>query len=465
MVMLTDLPVELLSYVAASVGRFVENEEMVRAVQHNKHAFVTPIADLKSLPALRGVCRLFSQICTPHLFRTVKVLPTRESAARYRQILGSDTLNPHVNKVIFQTRMNSEFEYQEDDYTEPHDFFLEAMENLGLFSKLTSVELVFAKRCAGGDSQWWNDHLPEQIEFREPILEKFFAGLNHRDHPAVGVRSISIKNLQDKTPAALTSTNESTFKTNYRQALSRINHLSLEIATEQYEASPENTLEIPEAHEFFGNELNRYWLEPVRDQLTYLKLYAAEMYWGYFPRCNLPRFPNLITMVLGNMSFTHDAQLDWLLSHGDKLEKLIMDDCPIAVGARIIEHGFGADRHIIRGQSADMIDTTWSYETRWHDHFEKIRTGLPNLKDFVYGSGPWLEGTAFDEADVLTTSLPENRYMYFDEGTGPSNWLDPGVDGVFNEGDDEEDLVYKPTCDDEDQRALDELLHEVRKRR
>lgn len=122
------------------------------------------------------------------------------------------------------------------------------------------------------------------------------------------------------SPTALTGSKESNkFKTNFKQVMSRIHHLSLQIATEYYEAAPEHTLEIPEAHEFFNDELNDYWLEPIRENLTSLKLYSAEMYWGYFPRCNLPRFSNLKTLMLGNMSFTHDAQLEWILSHAEKL--------------------------------------------------------------------------------------------------------------------------------------------------
>lgn len=312
--------------------------------------------------------------------------------------------------------------------------------------------------------------LPEQIEFREPVLEKFFSGLNHKDHPATGVAALSIKNLQDKTPAALTGTKENKFKTDFQQVMSRINHLSLQIATEYYEAAPEHTLEIPEAHDFFGHELQKYWLEPVSERLTYLSLYATEMYWGYYPRCHLPRFPSLKTLNLGNMSFTHDEQLDWILSHAEKLQKLVLDDCPIIVGARPCEETFGPDRHVIRDPTPERANDkgpAWKYEARWHSHFDKIRVGLPNLTRFAYGFGPWDQHAAFDTADSLTPSLPRTRYMYYDGGMGPSPWVDSTFSGgeVLVQGEDGEETVYMPKCDDEDQRALDELLNELRLRR
>lgn len=130
MTVLTDLPVELLSRVASTVGETIHNEETFSSL------------DLASLPALRSVCKMMSQICAPYLFNVVRVLPRRKSAARNTKILKSDTLNQYVRKVVFQTRM------YDDDYTEPYGFFSDAMENLGRFRNLTSVELVFDKECS-----------------------------------------------------------------------------------------------------------------------------------------------------------------------------------------------------------------------------------------------------------------------------------------------------------------------------
>lgn len=148
--MLTDLPVELLSRIVAAVHD-IDNE-----AQHGQHRGLAeyPIQNLESL---RRVSKTFSQMCTSHLFRALRVLPTPESAARYAKILESDRLNPCVDRVVFQTRMNPALDHgygSEEEYTEPEDFFLEAMEKVGLFRNLKSAGLVFSESCTGGDDEW-----------------------------------------------------------------------------------------------------------------------------------------------------------------------------------------------------------------------------------------------------------------------------------------------------------------------
>ncbi|CAD0090777.1 unnamed protein product [Aureobasidium vineae] len=49
-------------------------------------------------------------------------------------------------------------------------------------------------------------------------------------------------------------------KKNFDTVMKRTTQLSLCITTEDAFASPENTLPLPELHDFFGYELNEYWL-------------------------------------------------------------------------------------------------------------------------------------------------------------------------------------------------------------
>lgn len=39
--------------------------------------------------------------------------------------------------------------------------------------------------------------------------------------------------------------------------------------------------------------------------------------------------PHLRTLALNRMTFTHDWQVDWILSHGATLQALLLDDCPL----------------------------------------------------------------------------------------------------------------------------------------
>jgi len=52
---------------------------------------------------------------------------------------------------------------------------------------------------------------------------------------------------------------------------------------------------------------------------------------GFFPKLDLRtiHFPQLRTLALGNYTFTHDWQLEWITSHALTLQNLYLDDCPI----------------------------------------------------------------------------------------------------------------------------------------
>ncbi|KAH0366087.1 hypothetical protein KCU65_g5568, partial [Aureobasidium melanogenum] len=453
---------------------------------------VTPRPDITSLRNLRLASSHFSIICATHLYACVRLLPFEESATRYDNILSTTNLSRHVQKVIFQTRMvpggsTSSWARQcpgpDDDYTEPHPFFMDALGQVGRFSNLTHAEIVFSITCSGPSALWGDE--TENVEFREEVLSAFYAGLNHSEHPAAKVYNLGIKNLQDITPQALidgTDVEDNGFAENFKKVMSRITHFSLQVATEDDEAAPENMLHIPESHDFFGHELQTYWLGPMAENLVYLKLYASELYFGMYPGCNLPRFPKLRMLLLGNLSIVNDDQIDWILSHADTLEQLTLDDAVIAVGAEFLEHKVDViNRRVIysplkvesgrpryQAERTDISARKWLWPTRWHHIFDQLQRGLPKLKHFVFGHGNWDDNAAFDEADILTCEPKDGRYQYFDEGTGPSNWLDAdsSTNKAYNDWEeDKNDVVYHPQCDEEDWQALKDMIHKLEKRR
>ncbi|CAD0114054.1 unnamed protein product [Aureobasidium uvarum] len=452
-----------------------------------------PRPNVFSLRNLRLSSRHFSSVCATHLYRCLRLLPTEQSAAYYNNILATASLSQQVQKVVFQTRMvpagsTSQWATHEpgpgDDYEDPHPFFLDALEQVGRFSNLTHVEMVFSAECFG--PSWdHDDECPETMDFREQVLSAFYAGLNHRKHPASKVYNLSIKNLQNFTPQALIDDGEDKdtgFKADFEQVMSRITHLSLEVATEDDSAAPENTLQIPECHDFFGHELQTYWIAPVAENLVYLKLYASAINIGMFPKCNLPTLPKLRTLILGNMSFTNDDQIDWTLSHGATLEELILDDAIIGVGATFYEESVDIDgRRVVYSplqnlatrpsyqptQSPALAKQYWLWPTRWHHIFPRLQQGLPKLRHFAFGHGDWDEHLAYDKAETLTSVLQAARYQYLDRGTGPDNWLRADNEQkTYNDWEEDEDnVVRQPDCDDEDSKALQDLLGSIKTRR
>ncbi|KAG9567206.1 hypothetical protein KCU71_g3514, partial [Aureobasidium melanogenum] len=454
---------------------------------------VTPRPDVASLQNLRLASRQFSHACATHLYCCARLLPTEGSATRYNEILSTPNVAQLVQKVIFQTRMvpggstscyARQHPGEDDDYREPHPFFMDALGRVGRFPNLTHVELAFSITCCGPSGFTYGDET-EDVEFREEVLSAFYAGLNHPKHPAAKVYDLGIKNLQDITPQVLIDSAENTdngFKKDFQQVMSRITRFSLQVATEEDEASPENELHIPEIHDFFGHELETYWLAPIANNLLYLKLYASTMLFGMYPRCNLPRFPRLRKLLLGNLSVVNDDQIDWILSHAATLEELTLDDAIIGIGARFTEQSVDVINRRVNYLPLKIEDgrpcyrpqptlrytpQRWLWSTRWHHIFNRFQHGLPHLKYFAFGHGNRGENASFDEAEALTCELETDRYHYFDEGSGPSNWLSNHyhTKAYKYREKDKDEIVYHPECDEEDWQALKDLVHELKKKR
>lgn len=443
--------------------------------QHSLLA-TTPRPDVSSLSNLRLASSAFSQMCAKHLFSCVRLLPTEQSALHYNQILSTSNLSKQVRKVVFQTRMvpagdiscdSRQKPGPGDDYREPHPFFMDALEQVGRFPNLTHVEMVFNRRCCGPELRC---ETTEDIEFRDKVLASFYAGLNNCEHPAVKVFNLSIKNLQDFTPQALIKSDNDQdikFKQDFEQVMSRVTHLSLQIANEEVLEYPWDTpLEIPESHNFFGHELQEYWITPVAENLIYFKLYANKMLFGIFPALNIPKLPKLRTLVLGKLSMINDDHIDWIFSHAVTLEELIFDGAVLAIGvstlyestdyenSRIIYSPLEIDED---GRPIYQPDSHYTQPTmrrlhlsmRWHNIFRRLPYGLPNLKHFAIGHGNWKDRKAFDEADTLQSVLMRARYQDLDRG----RWKKPECDWA----------AYHVSPDD--WQALKELLDELKRRR
>ncbi|KAK5999730.1 hypothetical protein QM012_005136 [Aureobasidium pullulans] len=394
---------------------------------------LTPRPDVASLQNLRLASRHFSHACEVQLYCCVRLLPDEASASWYNEILSTPRLAGSVQKVIFQTRevpvgkdssWACQFPGPDDDCVEPHPFFLDALDQVGQFPNLEHVKMVFSIKCVG--PRGFDDGNYQECEgFREEILSAFYAGLNHREHPATKVYDLSIKDLQDITPQVFidgTDEDENGFVENYKQVMSKITDLSLQLATEENEYTPENTLHIPESHDFFGHELKTYWLGPIAENLVYLKLYTSEMYFGMYPKCNLRTFPRLRKLLVGNLSVVNDDPIDWILCHAATLEQLTLDCAMIAVGAKFnqrtvdvanrrviylpltVEEGRPCYRPQPRPKSTQQ---RWLWSTRWHHIFKRFQHNLPHLKYFVFGEGNRGQNACFDEAEILSCKLTD----------------------------------------------------------
>lgn len=295
--------------------------------------------------------------------------------------------------------------------------------------------------------------------------------LNHPDHPASNVHSLRILNLQDVVDVDVVTSKDS------KAVLSRLDSLELNIAS-WYERGNlrdiSRDIELPEQHVFFGRDLQKYWLEPLQDQLVHLKLGnigRTNTWWGYLPKCDFRglHFPRLRSLTLDYMTFTHDWQLDWILSHGDTLTSLTLDNCPIVHGFWI-GHTLDSENYPnlrlgehLKWETEGEDVNYWTYDGRWHEYFRKMKDGLPCLKDFKL-----IRYTGHD------SKVQEARYCIFFSGgwNGVGQFHEPkrrkDSDGIFPMLYMEDHLRPKPwlpDCDDDDQRALDALMIAIKSRK
>lgn len=116
-----------------------------------------------------------------------------------------------------------------------------------------------------------NEHLSgadhhERTDYRENFFIKLLAALNHPEHPANKVHSLSIVYLQDLVNPEIATSPD------FKAVLSRVDSLHLCVATEAYYPSPEDEISISEGHVFFTYDLIKYWLKPLQAQLVHLKI-------------------------------------------------------------------------------------------------------------------------------------------------------------------------------------------------
>lgn len=285
---------------------------------------------------------------------------------------------------------------------------------------------------------------PESPQFRAKTMKLLSDVLSDPNGSTRNVSTLTIKNMQNINDQKLVHSDK--FKT----VLGRLQRLNLFIVTEAYEAAPEYAITEDEVHTFY-EDFPSTWLQPLSSKLTQLNLYC-DTYFGYCPFLDLRNvhLPNLHVLALGNYSFSHDWQIDWILSHSSTLRALYLDDCHILYGiqsAGLDDEGYVGRR--IRASVGERRIIT--YTKRWHDYFESFQKGLPNLRDFKVGHGVWRGGDyddeyadTFEQPQTLTIGFRKDRYMFFNDSIGPSQFTDERED--------------YPTCYDEDRRALEALL-------
>jgi hypothetical protein len=391
--------------------------------------------DKTDLANSRQVSKALAGPATERLFSNYHiVLPAIEDdpsiLANLNHILSNKNLAKAVRTLRYTTSLdpNKRFDdyHNDEELSDFDDIPTEAISVIASSPNLTNLELEFSAACAVDNGNHWGYTPEEDVQFRFELLDVIFRTLNV---PSSKLTSLSIKNLQNHNDPDLTMSE------NFLAVLGRLSELRLKIITEEDTASPESAWNIQEMHTFM-EDLPATWLEPARENLTSLTLHM-DTFWGYYPKCELRgiKFPKLKKLELGNYTFAHDWQLEWILSHAETLEELVLDYCPIVKRMR----NFGA----VNAENFPIWPTVGhelslrTYEGRWADYFKRIEEGLPKLKTLRFGAGMWDNGENFDGGEWSNVGIHRDVYTGFDKGIGPSPWMGDHNDAYEDE--DEED--------------------------
>ena len=430
------LPLELLTIIAHEVDKHGHN----------------------ATKSLRGVSKTCADLCTPLVFRSPTLLLRQKSINCLKSLLEKTELCSAVTQLTIDTAEYTDtcmdtydWEYRDEELLQS---FLAVLKKLGRLRNLRSVTLKCSSECVGPQQRrhWWARNVPESIKFRTDVLQSLFAGLN-ANHATPKLDHLCIENLQGCGNELVARSRD--FKT----VMSRIRKLELQVTTEDVDGDgslPAN-LGKKELHSFFGHRFVQEWLEPSRENLTHLKLYSRNMYFGYLPKCSLPTFSALRSLVLGGMSFSHDEQLTWILAHRSTLEELVLDNCPIVVGVRI-PSTLDSDNYPIEPlfnsstTGSILAPSSFSYSARWHDYFSAFATGLAKLRSIRCGFGDWYDNAAFSSTKELGIGLWAQRYRILDDG----EWRKPPFEDGSYDGSWNDPPMY-PDCTDEDWTALCEV--------
>ncbi|KAF2446489.1 hypothetical protein P171DRAFT_519995 [Karstenula rhodostoma CBS 690.94] len=384
--------------------------------------------DIQTLKQFRLSSRKASSIALEYLFHTIVLNFNDESAKRFNHVLDDGALKKMVRRAIVDGRDGHQDElYPEESEEEdgdsdgdgvedaneikwPQTPWSIAIKRIAQFPKLRNAELWMQDECYEWD--YAGSSCDQDPEYRQVYQTRFFQALKD----ATAIDSLTLNNAQD---AIITSTGTEEATDALR---SRIKSFHIMIATDVCHGSPENKVDQVELHQCFNFLLRTHWLDPFQNQLTHLTLYC-DTYWGVYPFTDLRgiHFPCLVSLALGNLSVAHDWQFDWITSHGETLEELILDDVCIVYAMVMPKEMLNANWPNEVPNPDD--DTCKHYLTRWDEVFDDFRLDLPKLKRFGMGHGEW-HNKMFEARYDLPARIEWTRYMTYYSGIGPSQWTE-----------------------------------------
>lgn len=334
--------------------------------------------------------------------------------------------------------------------TTPSPALLSALLSLPTLPSLTSTTLRFSPH---GSRAWdypsersrWNLEWPQDSTYRHTLLTTLFTALTSLPT----LTALHLDNLLNTTTPSATAPSPLVAPA----VLSRLTTLHLSIITESDDAAPEHEIYDPRLHEFIASLPTTILSPDCTSNLRTLALYQTTFHFGFAPKLDLRgvHFPRLKTLALGNYTFTHDWQLEWLRGHRGTLEELYLDDCIVVYYAKMGGLGVDGEGYPVfdgpEGQGGG--DEFRFYEMTWArilGYIAREMAGGKGLRKVMVGSSPRWDGWtprkwtveedegaqkryAGREWEEVAVGMFKGNYCIFDMGIGPYQFTDGGRPG------------------------------------
>jgi hypothetical protein len=335
--------------------------------------------------------------------------------------------------------------------------------------------------------------------FRQLNLDNLLSSL---DHP---IRELSVRNYCEEYEMDMNGKRRITHDLEeLSKSLSHLTSLRLSVVHEEKRGEQGPILRMTDPHSFWLGFPDRF-LKPTQHTLKHLTLYSS-LPVGWFPKLDLREvhLATLETLALGQFVFSHDSQLEWILSHQASLRELYLDHCSIlrqrafAIHDWLDEDGFPRFNHpSLRYNDnydgwGDSLDPEYddiqgvtrcmriiSYDSRWHQFFHRFAESLPHLREFRFGTstgwdfntespyphdGGGLPLMPWEQETEITNQIFQERYLVYDdwETDYSVNWnLEDKQEESWKQQGWLARLNPPPQCDEEDNVALQTLLSKL----
>ncbi|KAH7166563.1 hypothetical protein EDB81DRAFT_866283 [Dactylonectria macrodidyma] len=406
-----------------------------------------------SIIQLRLTSLALKTAATPWAFRHVQLEFFGKDFKRFVSIAKSPSLRPWVQEISCDTWMVTHPRRGTDSWHNCAEGFLHALSYLRYFRRVRALHLRFDAHSGSSTRNTWSSIIEETWDFRFHVLDTVFqclAGTWSRDileragygstydfedvdtkpdndwdtlkAQPICLKMLTIANLAAYDDQRLANSEA------FRKVLSSptLTDLKLYISPENDITKPGVSFRYPEPYEFFA-ALPDTWLAPsLAQNLRVLSLYSRNP-WGWCPKMDFRTvnpgkgvnsgFPLLKVLALGNYTFSHEWQIEWIASLGQQneaggLEELYLDDCPILYTAcqvapidngetilghdedgkelSISNHGYPIKEVITQPHVyGDPQLQTQQYPLRWYMVLQHWKDAMKGLRVFRMGHGEW----------------------------------------------------------------------------